>query len=125
MNNGNIISRPMLAFPLLNHYGIVVDADNGTIADFGSRGKRVVSICEFMANKSSFELHESSMMYCEPDEILNRFEKVKSGPFTLYWNNCADFMKHFGRPDLYHKELKKLVVIGLVVIFVIVGWRTM
>ena len=52
MNNGNIISRPMLGFPFLNHYGIVVDAENGTIADFGSRGKRVVSMCEFMANNS-------------------------------------------------------------------------
>jgi hypothetical protein len=125
MNNGNIISRPMLGFPFLNHYGIIVDAENGTIADFGSRGKRVVSICEFMANKSSFELHNSNMTNCEPDEIFNRFQKVKSGPFTLHWNNCADFMKHFGRPDLYHKELNKLVVIGLVVIFVIWGWRTM
>lgn len=124
MNNGDIISRPMLGVPFLNHYGIVVDAKNGNVADFGSRGKRVVSICEFMSSEKSFELQHSNMTNCDTEEIINRFEQVKSGAFTLYWNNCADFMKHFGRPDLYHKELRKFIGVVIVLIFIVVAWAT-
>tara|TARA_R110001599_G_scaffold276676_1_gene478004 strand:- start:279 stop:656 length:378 start_codon:yes stop_codon:yes gene_type:complete len=119
MRNGNIISRPMLGFPFLNHYGIVVDSDDGTIADFGSRGKRVISVCEFMANQTSMQIYQSNMMDSSPDEILKRFEKVKTGPFTIWWNNCADFMKHFGRADLYHKELRAFFVIIMMVIIIL------
>ncbi len=123
MRNGNIISRPMLGFPFLNHYGIVVNSDDGTIADFGSRGKRVISICEFMANETSMQIYESNMMDCTPDEILNRFESIQSGMFTVWWNNCADFMKHFGRPDLYHKELGTVLKMAGVITLLILAWR--
>jgi hypothetical protein len=122
MENGTIISRPMLGIPFFNHYGIVVNAENGTIADFGSRGKRVISICEFMANETTMQIYESNMMDCSPDEILNRFELVKSGRFTIWWNNCADFMKHFGRPDLYHKELGKVLALMAFIIVILVIW---
>ena len=101
----------MLAMPLLSHYGIVVNAEKGIIADFGSRGKRIVSICDFMAGKHDFAIHNSNVIDETPSAIKARFYAIKPGPFTLQWNNCADFMKHFGRPDLYHVEVMKLLAI--------------
>jgi len=112
----------MLGIPFLNHYGIVVNSDNGTIADFGSRGKRVISICEFMANETTMQIYKSNMVGSSPEEILKRFELVKSGAFTIWWNNCADFMKHFGRPDLYHKELTKLLCLITSIIILLFIW---
>jgi len=114
MVNGNIISRPMMGFPMFNHYGIVIDAENGIIADYGSRGKRVGSITNFMAHLKKFKLHDSNMMGEDSDAILNRFEKVNTDGFEIWWDNCADFMKHFGRGDLYHTEAKKLAAILIV-----------
>tara|TARA_R110001599_G_scaffold129074_2_gene303145 strand:- start:4464 stop:4844 length:381 start_codon:yes stop_codon:yes gene_type:complete len=123
MRNGEIIARQVLGFPMFNHYGIVIDANRGIIGDFGSRKKRVIPFHEFMANKKSFELTNSNMVEKSSDEILNQFEKTTPGPFNLYWNNCADFMKNFGRPDLYHAEMKKIagcaVIILAAIIFVV------
>lgn len=120
MRNGEIISRKVLGTPIFNHYGIVIDADRGIIGDFGSRNKRVIPFHEFMANKKSFELTASNMLDKSSDDILEKFENTNPGTFSLYWNNCADFMKNFGRSDLYHAEMKKVAMIAALMLVAVV-----
>ncbi len=111
----------MLAMPLLSHYGIVVDSERGIIADYGPRGKRILSICEFMAGKNDFALHHSNVIDETPSVIKARFDGITPGQFTLQWNNCADFMKHFGRHDLYHVELIKLLaIVATILTFILI-----
>lgn len=117
--NGQIIARPVLTFPLLDHYGIVINAEEGLIADYGSRGKRYVSFAEFMSDKKTYKIYDSDYTKKSSALLRTKFDSLEDRPFSWLHHNCVQFMRHFGRPDLASLEFRKFILIALLAMAII------
>jgi hypothetical protein len=111
--NGQIISRPVLNFPFLAHYGVVADAERRIVVDYGSRGKRYVPLNIFMANRKKYKLYDSDVLGENYEVISGKFDLLPEKQFSWLTNNCVQFMSHFGRPDLAKQEVRKFVIFML------------
>lgn len=117
--NGQIIARPVITFPLLDHYGIVINAEEGLIADYGSRGKRYVSFAKFMSDKKTYKVYDSEYVQKSSDALKSKFDSLEDKPFSWLHHNCVQFMRHFGRSDLASLEFRKFLLISFLAIIII------